>query len=355
MYLTKLVLNNFRSYPSSIFQFTPNINLIIGNNGVGKTNILEAIYFLASGKSFRSAPLSNLINWNSPQSATVEGYSLKGNENYLFEIQLIKKSSLCKTTISRNYLINRVKKSRKKYLSQFNSVIFEPDDIRLVTGSPSRRRSFLDQVFSINWHYCSALSQFNRALKHRNELLDQIRNGQSQPAELYYWNQSLAKNDVIVHNHRNLFIKFVNHFFSSHSSSEINKLFLTYYPSYLTPQIMEKNFQQEVSRGHTLAGCHRDDYTFSNRSFCTSNKELELWGSRGQQRLAVLALRLAQIDFIESEFKDKPILLLDDIFSELDTTHRRLVGQICHTYQTILTSSEDEPLKYFEQAHQIRL
>lgn len=349
MHLSHLTLQNFRSYGQKTFEFEPKINLILGQNGSGKTNILEAIYFLSSGKSFRASSSFQLINWN--ESYSIVKGSLTSCE---IEVQLVKNPATA--SLSRKFFIDQTVKTRNRYLGTLKVVIFEPEDIRLVTGSPSRRRDFLDSIFStIEWRYSSALSQFHRALKHRNELLDLIRNNQAQRSELYYWDQSLIKNSTIIHDYRQKFINSANLFFQTHSNSEINTISLHYFPSILTTAKLESQTSTEIAQGHTLSGIHRDDFNFSNSIFPADDTNLAFWGSRGQQRLAVLALRLAQINYLETEYNDKPILLLDDIFSELDQNHRELVGHICQKYQTIFTSAEPETAQILSDCHVINL
>jgi len=349
VHLSKLILENFRSYHHTDFEFNPKINLILGPNGSGKTNILEAIYFLSCGKSFRSSSLSQLINWEKTFTS-VQGTL---NENSL-ETQLIKDPS--KISLSRKFIIDQVVTTRPKYLGIIKAVVFEPEDIRLVTGSPTRRRDYLDSVFTATeWRYAQALSQYHRALKHRNELLDLIHEGRNQRSELYYWDQSLIKNADIVHTFRRNFVRSINSFFQNHSFSEIQVLSLNYHPSILTQEKLEKNYSLDLNFGYTQAGIHRDDFSFDNSVFSAPDKNLAFWGSRGQQRLAVLALRLGQINYLEETYSQKPILLLDDIFSELDSEHRQLVVDICHKYQTIFTSAEESVITILPDSKTIHL
>lgn len=335
MQLSTLTLENFRSYPKKTFGFSPQVNLILGHNGSGKTNILESIFFLASGKSFRSSSAAQLISWD--QSYTIVTGLLDGLR---LEVQLVRPAN--SHSLSRQFLLDSIVKTRKNYLGTLKVVIFEPDDIRLVTGSPTRRRNYLDSIFlSSEWRYSTALSQYHRALRHRNELLDLIRVGQAAKTELFYWDQSLIKNNDIIEKFRHQFVSSANQFFSSHSHPEIRTLSLDYYSSPLTQSRLDDNYSQEIVRGYTAFGCHRSDFSLNSTSFSTADQNLAFWGSRGQQRLAVLALRLAQINYLEEVYSQQPLLLLDDIFSELDIEHRQLVVDICHKYQTILTSAED--------------
>ena len=356
VYLKKLLLQNFRSYENKLFEFDPKFNLILGPNGSGKTNILEAIFFLSSGKSFRSSSQSKLINWRTYFSSVRAKLFQDNQDTAEIEVRISKDPDQLKPTVSRKFFIQKVAKPRKKYLGIIKNVVFQPEDIRLVTGSPSRRREFLDEIFSqTEWRYTSALSQFNKALKHRNELLDQIRLNLINPSDLFYWDQVLIKNSNIVHDFRIKFIKSVNDFFSNHPDSQINTISLNYHPSILSADKLKRNYSLDLHRGYTQAGIHRDDFSFDNNVFPSEDKNLAFWGSRGQQRLAVLALRLGQINFLEQNYQDKPILLLDDIFSELDPEHQQLVTKVCHHYQTIFTSSEPESVKILSKAKIIQL
>lgn len=354
MYIIRLDLNNFRSYQNQSFSLSPSANLILGKNGSGKTNVVEAIYLLSAGVSFRSSSLSKLINWQN-HFALVRAQVNRRQSVSDVEVKLIGQSD-GHQSISRKFFIDGVTKTRKTYLGFMPSVVFHPEDIRLVAGSPSRRRDFINQVFtSLEWRYVSALSQFNRALKHRNELLDLIREKKASPSETYYWDQSLIKNDLIIHQYRSAFIGHLNRFFSSHPNQEIKRISINYRPSYLTQQSLQANFSVDLLRGFTRSGCHHDDFSFDSADFLSDDKNLAFWGSRGQQRLAVLALRLAQIDFYQLKYSVHPILLLDDIFSELDPQNRLLVTQLCLHYQTIFTSADQESLSILPGVNLISL
>lgn len=356
MYLSKILLQNFRSHEQKLIEFDPKTNLIIGPNGSGKTNILEAIFLLASGKSFRSSSLSKLVFWNKNFSCVRAKLINDKKEEIEIEVQLVRNLEKNLTTVSKKFLIQKVEKTRKKYLGVLKTVVFEPDDIRLISGSPTRRRDFIDNIFSqTEWRYAAALSQFNKALKHRNELLDLIKIGKNSKNELFFWDQSLIKNSQIIHQFRISFFKNANLFFSNHENPEIKDLFLEYHPSILNQEKLDKNYFYDLERGYTQAGIHRDDFTFNNSIFASLDKNLAFWGSRGQQRLAVLALRLAQIDFLEKQYQDRPILLLDDIFSELDSEHQHLVSKICRNYQTIFTSPNIEISSFLSDTKVIEL
>jgi len=356
VYLSKLLLQNFRSYSQQLIEFDPRLNLILGPNGSGKTNILESIFLLAAGKSFRSSSQSKLINWDGFFTSVRAKLVNDKGETSEIEIKLIKDQTGQSNTVSRKFLIDKAEKTRKKYIGIFKTVIFHPEDIRLINGSPSRRRDFLDEIFlQTEWRYSQALSQYNRALKHRNELLDQIREGKSVKSELFYWDQTIIKNAGIIHDYRTAFVRSVNSFFENHIDSQIKLLFLSYHPSVINQEKLEKIYSFDIQRGCTHIGPHRDDFSFNNNTFSADDKNLAFWGSRGQQRLAVLAVRLAQINYLEKNYQDKPVLLLDDIFSELDPEHQKIVVSLCQNYQTIFTAAEPESANILSTAKLIQI
>lgn len=356
MYLSKLLLQNFRSYPQQLIEFDPKLNLILGPNGSGKTNILESVFLLATGKSFRASSQAKLINWDSFFTSVRAKLVTNKNETSELEVKLIKDQTGRSSTVSRKFLIDKVEKPRKKYIGAFKAVIFHPDDIRLISGSPNRRRDFLDEIFlQTEWRYTQALSQYNRALKHRNELLDQIRDGQSSKSELFFWDQTIIKNAGIIHDFRTAFVRSANSFFANHPDPQIKLIFINYRPSILTEDRLENNYQLDLQRGYTQIGVHRDDFSLNNNLFSAEDKNLSFWGSRGQQRLAVLAIRLAQINYLEKIYQDTPVLLLDDIFSELDPDHQSLVVSLCKKYQTIFTAAEPESAQILSTAKIIQL
>jgi DNA replication and repair protein RecF len=356
VYLSKILLQNFRSYDQKLLEFNPNLNLLLGPNGSGKTNVLESIFLLASGKSFRSSSQSKMINWNNYfASVRAKLINTKSEESEI-EVKLIKDPERKTNTVTRKFYLQKVEKTRKAYLGTLKTVIFHPEDIRLINGSPTRRRDLLDDIFTqTEWRYASALTQYNKALKHRNELLDLIKCGNAAKSELFYWDQSLIKNANIIHGYRTSFVRSANIYFANHPDSQIQTISINYHPSVLSEERLERIYALDLSRGYTQAGIHRDDFSMDNSIFPAEDKNLAFWGSRGQQRLAVLALRLAEINYLEEVYKDKPVLLLDDIFSELDPEHQQLVTKVCKNYQTIFTSSEPETLNILPESNIIKL
>ncbi len=337
MYISKILLQNFRSYDKKLVEFDKKANLILGKNGSGKSNLLEAIYFLSSGKSFRLSSSGQLIKWGEKMSSVRAKINDKDGVSEI-EVQLWREDT---GSLKRRFLIDKVVKTRAKYWGKIKIVVFEPEDLRLINGSPGRRRDFLDGIFAnTEWRYASALSQYHKALKNRNELLDIIASGKAQKTELFYWDQSLIKNAEIIQAFRFAWVKSANLFFINHGDKEINKLSIKYQASTISEDKLQQLYSLELQAGHSKCGPHLDDFSIDFADFETEDKNLAFWGSRGQQRMAVLSLRLAQINYLEEQYNEEPILLLDDIFSELDENHRQIVINICQKYQTIFTSTE---------------
>lgn len=353
MYLSSLMLKNFRNHLNAKFSFSSNCNIIYGQNGSGKSNILEAIYVLSTGKSFLPHTISELITWENTYSL-VSGQiqQLDGPTN--LEVQLIREPTL--KTSTRKFLLDTVPKPRSKYLGQFKLVVFQPDDLRLITGSPTRRREYLDQVLSsFSWQYHAASLQYTRALKHRNVLLDLIFNGKASPEQLFIWDQSLIKNGEFIQSQRQKFIAYLNSFFQFNLHLEIQKLSLLYLPSLISNHSLLANRELDIRRGSTSLGPHRDDFLAQSNLFHNLDRALLHWGSRGQQRLAVLAMKLGEIEYLKELHQSNPVLLLDDIFSELDHEHKLLVTNLSENYQTIYTSSDLDIGKILPKAQIINL
>ncbi len=335
MKIKSITLTNLRNYKKKTVSFDPASNLIIGANASGKTNLLEAIFLLATSKSFKAETNLQIINW-SEKFSLIEGELSSGQS---LEIKII--SSLESRFVKKVFVIDAATKTRKDFLPIFYAILFRPEDIRVVSGSPSRRRDFLDNILSqTDWQYRKTLSVYQKTLRQRNKLLEKIRINQSKPHELFYWDKALVKNGEYISSQRRKIIDRFNTFFENHSQETINSLSVKYLANFLSDKKLAEKKAVDINLGHTSIGPHKDDYVLENSQFNTEDKNIAFWGSRAQQRMAVLGLKLAELDFIENEIDKKPILLLDDIFSELDDNHQKLLTQIINHHQTIITATE---------------
>ncbi len=335
MKIKSISLVNFRNYKKKIASFNFTSNLIIGPNMSGKTNLLEAIFLLATSKSFKAETNLQIINWE-------EKYCLveaKLGSGQTMEIKII--SSPESKLVKKVFTVDGTAKTRKDFLPLFYAILFRPEDIRILSGSPSRRRNFLDNILSqIDWQYRKTILVYQKALRQRNKLLEKIRTGQSNLQELFYWDKALVKNGQYINSQRRNLTEKFNTFFENHPQKTINVLSIKYLPNLISEKMLTIKKNTDINLGHTSIGPHKDDYTLENSQFNTKDKNIAFWGSRAQQRMAVLGLKLAELDFIEKEIGRKPILLLDDIFSELDENHQRLLTQIINHHQTIITATQ---------------
>ncbi len=343
MKIKNLNLVDFRNY-SNQFLFSTDLNLIVGPNTAGKTNLLEALYLLASGESFRANTNKEMIRWGC-DLALIDG---QVNEKHLKIAVQIKENKVVK-----QFWLDKVEKKKSHFIKHFSAVIFRPEDIRMIQGSPSRRRNFLDDVWSSwSWEYYQPLLTYNKALIRRNQVLKKIREGGAKKEELYFWSQTLEKNGEVIRQKRDQFLDFVNYYWQNYRK-EFSHLKVDYQSSPITVDLLEENYQKDFGMGVTTIGPQRDNFVVFSSEFGDEPMDIAIWGSRGQQRLATLALKLAQLAFIEDQQDKKPALLLDDIFSELDQSNQELVISLLSHYQTFLTLTEDIAVPF--QAKVIKL
>ncbi|MGM0471164.1 MAG: DNA replication/repair protein RecF [Bacillota bacterium] len=349
MYLTNLFLKNFRNYTELDLELNRNLNIFIGNNAQGKTNILEAIYLLSTGNSHRTNVTSEMIKWEE------DGFYLQSNlakNDQHFEIKFKFKGRSKEIKINDNQL-----QKLDDLLGYINAVIFSPEDLKLVKGSPSKRRKFINlEISQINSYYHHNLQEYRQILKQRNNLLKEIRDGQSAVDMLEVWDpqlielgskiiakrlKALEKLGILARlKHRKITDGLENLELTYDSSLKINKESeLTEIKSAFRKKL-EANQQLEIKRGVTKFGPHRDDILF-----WVNEVNIRKFGSQGQQRTAALALKLAELEFMKSEIGEYPILLLDDVFSELDNNRQSYLLQIIkNKIQTFITSTRSNNL-----------
>jgi DNA replication and repair protein RecF len=335
MKIKALRLVNFRNYQKIVFPINPSSTLIIGSNGSGKTNLLEAVFLLATGKSFKAETNQQLINWQ--EKFSIVEARLDSEQKIGIKIVIGPEQKTAKKT----FLLDDSQKTRKLWLENFWAIGFRPEDIRILSGSPSRRRDFLDNILSqTDWQYQKNLSVYQKALRHRNKLLEKIYSRKAKVQELFYWDKALVKNGQYVSEQRRLLINQFNQFFKSHPNKEISSLFANYLANIINEKLLFAKKDNDIRQGHTSIGPHKDDFSLESSFFETEDKNIGYWGSRAQQRMAVLGLKLAELDFIEKKIDKKAVLLLDDIFSELDQNHQKLLTKIINNHQTIITATE---------------
>lgn len=362
MFLTSLELTNFRNFKKNIFNFGQGVTALVADNTKGKTSILEAVFYLATGKSSRADKDYEVIRWGE-NLARIKGeitnQSQILNRKSQIHISNVKSdgeaevlevvfadtppASLDKlgTSASRGkrFLVNGVAKRMVDFTGLMKAVVFRPEDMDLISGSPSLRRKYLDFVLiQTDREYRRALISYEKGLRQRNGLLERIRDEGVARSQLLFWNLLLIKDGNYISDKRAEYIAYVNN-----QEKNLGNYEAIYDASQISEARLEQYSEAEVASGNTLVGPHRDNFLVEIKA--TSNKQqatrdLAIYGSRGEQRLAVLWLKLCEMAYIEEKSGERPILLLDDIFSELDHSHRDLVFETMDKQQTIVTSAD---------------
>ena len=306
--IKSLKLTDFRNFRKKNLEFSDGVTVIVGPNASGKTNILEGLFLLSMGKSFKAKVEAEMINYDEAL-ARVKGDGL--------EIMITRGEN---GWPRKKMLVNGVSKRLIDFAGNFKTVLFGPWDMDLVTESPSLRRKFLDTVLSqVDREYRRSILSYEKGLRQRNRLLFRIREEGLSRSQLVFWNQLLIKNGDYISGKREELIEFVN----AQAGLNDEKFRLDYDKSAISEGRLEQYSEEEVAAATTLVGPHRDDFIFYEKK-----RDLASYGSRGEQRMAVLWLKLAELAFVEEKTGERPTLLLDDIFSELDHEHRDVVMKL---------------------------
>lgn len=352
MFIKELHLSNYRNYEHLSLQFSPQINVFIGENAQGKTNVMESIYVLAMAKSHRTANDKELIHW-SADYGKIKGVIEKKYGPIPIELNLSKKGKKGK--------VNHIEQNRlSDYIGQMNVVMFAPEDLNIVKGSPQVRRRFIDmEIGQISPVYLHDLLNFQKILKQRNQYL-KINQGKLTINDMMLdvYTEQYIQASVKVIQKRFQFMELLQrwaepiHFGISRG---LEKLLIKYQPvtgmiSDFTPEEMAQHLEKklievrkrELERGVTLVGPHRDDL-----QFIVNDYDVQIFGSQGQQRTTALSLKLAEIELIKQETGETPILLLDDVLSELDDYRQsHLLNTIQGEVQTFVTTTSVEGIHH---------
>lgn len=351
MYLKELSLKGYRNYDIAEVPFSKRINVFLGENAQGKTNMMESIYVLAMARSHRTANDKELIGWNK-DFAKVSGTVQKTNSSFPLEIILSKKGKKAKL----NHL---EQKKLSNYIGHLNVILFAPEDLSLVKGSPSVRRKFLDmEMGQMSTLYLYHLVEYQKVLKHRNAYLKQHRPNRSlDETYLTILNEQLAAEGAEVLAQRYFFVERLEKWAQPiHQAISQGKetLTMTYASSIPVTSQTDKEVimsdilnqyghhkKREREQGTTLIGPHRDDVRFY-----VNEKNVQTYGSQGQQRTTALSLKLAEIELMKEMTGEYPILLLDDVLSELDDDRQtHLLQSIQDKVQTFLTTTSLDGVK----------
>lgn len=361
MRVNNLALRNFRNYVNLKLNFSHNVNIFIGQNAQGKTNILEALYFGTMARSHRTAVDSEVVRWQQPAAAIDLNFTRQGvNHRLCFRFQ---------TAAAKEIILNGNVIKPREVVGLLNGVLFSPEDLWLIKGTPAARRRFLDiEISQANPAYYRQLLQYNRILAQRNKLLKKIRERQAKVDLLDAWDEQLAAAAMVVVAKRLQALQklaMLANLMQRKLTANQENLAVSYHLSALedvSPQAATKEWYQkmllqlredDIRHGSTGVGPQRDDLILA-----VNGTNLRTYGSQGQQRTGVLALKLAELEFIKSEQGEYPVLLLDDVMSELDAQRQEhLLMFIKDRIQTFITTTDNRGLpemkfaKYYHVAN----
>lgn len=343
MYIKSLTVENFRNYEKEKIELLPTTNVFYGNNAQGKTNLLEAVYLFSHGRSHRTHTDSELIRFGCDYFLLSLEFC-DSQRNYTAQMRYSQSKK-------KQIKINNIPITKLSMLMNYlNVVIFSPEDLNLIKGSPSKRRSFCDEAISQLYpKYLNALISYHKALVQKNSLLKSLRfSNKTSDTMLSCWNEQLAASGVTVYRRREEFLKSVEALTKPvHRDIAAEELTLEYQPGIKlqTPtaeefyNVLEKNQKREIEQGSSLVGIQRDDF-----KICINGNEAKIFGSQGQQRTCVLSLKIGETEYIKQIKEEYPVLLLDDIMSELDINRRRYLWECITDKQVILTCTDTDIL-----------
>lgn len=364
MILEKIELADFRNYTSRSFDFSAGINVVWGKNASGKTNLLEAIYLLGTGNSFKAKVIDEMVRFGQELGwvrgrlsgpAYALGYGEAKDDSRDLEVMVTRGIVVGVKTLKRKYLVDGTSKRKRDYVGYLPVVVFRPEDMDMLTGGPDLRRTFMDEVLcQVSESFSRSLVIYTQALRRRNRLLDAIREGAVNRYSLTFWDGLLIKHGNVISVERE---NLINHINSLWKRSELfNDLKLSYEKSAVSEARLAQYKDEELAAGYTLVGPHKDDFRVGEEANeKIIGRDLGIYGSRGEQRMAVLALKLGEIYFGEEKVGDKPLLLLDDIFSELDDIHKKEVLRVMQGRQVIVTMANKEDVSLLKDAKVIEL
>lgn len=345
MKIAKLELTHFRNFPQLELKFSPGLNLLIGNNAQGKTNLLEAIHYLSTTRSFRGSRDSDLL-----------GFGQEFARISTDDVEVLLQPG------EKKIKLHGKETRAAEVLGVLRSVLFSPEDMTLLQGTPQGRRAFLDELISrIDRKYLLTLISYHKTLKQRNRLLWLVREHGKNQDELSSWDELLISDGSQILARRLEVVKKIQLELDQISPGLFSgqKIELSYQTKITGEQPtvgsikeafgrgLAKTREAEIKSATSLLGPHRDDFEVTLQA-----RDLGRFGSRGEQRAAILALKLAEVKLNELEKGERPILLLDDVLSEFDNDHqRRLLAEVGRQ-QTILstTSTESLPKEILAQA-----
>lgn len=319
MNITKIELNNFRNYNKKTFDNFSNLNIIIGKNGIGKTSIIEAIYLGSLAKSFKTTSETSIIK-NGCDYFRIKIYYFDYLPKKNLEVYLDKNGK--KTKIN-----SKIQTKLSDFISQYRIILLSPDELKLIKSSPNTRRNYLNiQISQLHKEYLYFLNNYNLLIKNKNDYLKKIMlNNNLDTRYLDILDEKIVEEGIKIYNYRKKYIDsinlYINDIFKNYAKG--NEVKIEYISDFdindkeKLLKILKKNRKKEINLGMTPFGIHRDDYEFIHNG--SNSKE---YSSQGLQKLIVLAMKLSEVKIFTKNYGIVPILLLDDLFSELDEKNR---------------------------------
>ena len=337
MFFKSVELKNYRNYDLLKLKFTPTINIIVGKNGQGKTNILEAIYLSAIGKSFQTNKDSEMIKIGKEKAKVEIEYETKDREGKI-TVEIADKKT---------FFINGIKQKKiSDIIGKINIVLFYPDNIDIIKGGPAERRRFLDIMISqLKPNYIHILNKYLKTLDQRNAYLKQIKFDNKSKDMLEIWDESLSRLSYQIYTYRSEYIQKIKekikviHNKITNCGQQDEKIEISFISSGKSQKDFYENLlrnrENDIRKGYTSTGSHRDDF-----DIYINDKKVNVYGSQGQQRTSVLSLKLTELNIIQDEIEEPPILLLDDFMSELDENRRNNLTNAIENNQVFITCTD---------------
>ncbi len=343
MLLKSVHFHHFRNFKVGTYSFNPFLTVVVGENARGKTNILEGIHFLITGQGFREEKEEELIHLGQNDSY-VEGIFNLGDDDFTFKVALTKRQA----TVEKLFYVNKTRKKHFQYLpEQTKTVLFAPEQIEIIIGAPSIRRDYFNRLIaSYDPEYKKRLANYDNALRRRNKILETHHDENQLREELVFWNDYLITQAEYLTKKRREYTDFLN----KHQKLDSKEFYIKYEKNEFTADRSNAVFAEERRWRRTIIGPQKDDFQIylKDNPPAGGDKNIHHYGSRSEQRMAVFWLKMNEIHYYEDTRKKKPVLLLDDVFSELDLHNRKIVLDLVKKYQTILTTTEPEILDLTE-------
>lgn len=337
MKISKLTLRNFRNYNEQEIVFDDGLNVLVGKNAQGKTNILEAIFFAVIGKSFKTSKDKEVILWEQERGLIKGEFERKYRD---VTIEIVFDSKLKKQVSVDGISLKRI----GELLGHANAVFFSPDELKLIKESPEERRRFMNiDISQTNKRYFYLLGRYDKILANRNKLLKTSKDLQTLKQTIDIWDRALCEVSEKIAFERAKFIEELAplaekaHAYISGGNEKLEVSYSGYKEDYQKSMLLslQKNLNKDFKIGYTSLGVHRDDI-----DIYLNGVEVKSFGSQGQQRTVALSLKLAELEIIKNRIGEYPILLLDDVFSELDESRRKKLLKFTSKTQTIITCTE---------------